>query len=60
MNRYDGFSMEMDLGYRKIQRTGRGSYSISLPKAWVKKVEIKKGSEVTFKIQKDFPKLLNI
>ena len=26
---------EKDLGYRRVQCTGRGSYIISLPKEWV-------------------------
>ncbi|HUU87685.1 MAG TPA: AbrB/MazE/SpoVT family DNA-binding domain-containing protein, partial [Candidatus Glassbacteria bacterium] len=37
-----------DLGYRRVQSTGRGSYIISLPKNWVKDLGLKKGSEVAF------------
>ena len=45
--------MVKDLGYRRIQGTGRGSYIISLPKNWVQDSGLKKGSEVDFKIQDD-------
>lgn len=45
--------MERDLGYRKIQCTGRGAYIISLPKGWVQNAGLKKGSEVAFKLQDD-------
>lgn len=44
---------EKDLGYRRVQCTGRGSYIISLPKEWVQDIELKKGSEIDFKIQPD-------
>jgi len=44
---------EKDLGYRKVQSTGRGSYIISLPKEWVQDVGLKKGSEIDFNIQAD-------
>jgi phosphate uptake regulator len=50
--------MEKDLGYRKIQCTGRGAYIISLPKGWVQNVGLKKGSEVAFKLQDDFSMFL--
>ena len=43
--------MEEDLGYRRIQRAGRGSYVISLPKSWVQKIGLMKGSELAFKEQ---------
>lgn len=43
--------MEKDLGYRKIQCTGRGSYIICLPKKWVESIELEKGSEIAFKLQ---------
>lgn len=43
--------MEKDLGYRKIQCTGRGSYIICLPKEWVESIELEKGSEIAFKLQ---------
>jgi len=45
--------MEKDLGYRKVQCTGRGSYIISLPKDWVQETGIEKGSEVLFKVNED-------
>jgi phosphate uptake regulator len=44
---------EKDLGYRRVQCTGRGSYIISLPKEWVRDVELKKGSEIDFNVQPD-------
>jgi len=44
---------EKDLGYRKIQSTGRGSYIISLPKQWVKDLSLKRGSEIDFKVEGD-------
>jgi len=50
--------MERDLGYRKIQRTGRGSYIISLPKEWVQDLELERGNEIAFKVQDDSSLLL--
>lgn len=47
-----------DLGYRRIQRTGRGSYIISLPKAWVDNIRLDKGSQLAFQIQNDSSLLL--
>lgn len=44
---------EKDLGYRRVQRTGRGSYIISLPKEWVRDLGLKKGSEIDFNVQSD-------
>jgi phosphate uptake regulator len=44
---------EKDLGYRKVQSTGRGSYIISLPKEWVHDTGLKKGSEIDFNVQAD-------
>jgi phosphate uptake regulator len=44
---------EKDLGYRRVQCTGRGSYIISLPKQWVEDLELKRGSEIAFNIQPD-------
>ncbi len=44
---------EKDLGYRRVQCTGRGSYIISLPKEWVQDIGLKKGSEIDFNIQPD-------
>lgn len=42
-----------DLGYRRIQSTGRGSYIISLPKEWVTDLRLKKGSEIAFNLHTD-------
>jgi phosphate uptake regulator len=44
---------EKDLGYRRVQSTGRGSYIISLPKDWVKDIGLKRGSEIAFGLQPD-------
>jgi phosphate uptake regulator len=44
---------EKDLGYRKVQSTGRGSYIISLPKMWVQDTGLKKGSEIDFNVKAD-------
>jgi len=44
---------EKDLGYRRVQCTGRGSYIISLPKEWVQDIGLKKGSEIAFNVQSD-------
>ena len=49
--------MEKDLGYRRVQRTGRGSFITSLPKDWVQKAGIGRGSEVAF-ISRDDSSLL--
>ena len=54
---------EKDLGYRRVQCTGRGSYIISLPKEWVRDIGIKRGSEIAFNVQADssltfFPRIL--
>ena len=50
--------MEKDLGYRRVQRAGRGSYVISLPKRWVQKMGLTKGSEIAFKQRSDSSMLL--
>ncbi len=50
--------MDKDLGYRRVQCTGRGSYITSLPKHWAEKVGIGKGSEIAFKIQDDLSLIL--
>ena len=50
--------MERDLGYRKIQVTGRGSYIISLPKDWVVNSKLEKGNQLAFKRQEDSSLLL--
>jgi phosphate uptake regulator len=44
---------ERDLGYRRVQSTGRGSYIISLPKDWVQEIGLKRGSEISFNVQSD-------
>jgi phosphate uptake regulator len=44
---------EKDLGYRRVQCTGRGSYIISLPKEWVQDIGLKRGSEIAFSVQSD-------
>ena len=44
---------EKDLGYRKVQCTGRGSYIISLPKEWVQDIGLKRGSEIAFNLEPD-------
>ena len=44
---------EKDLGYRRVQFTGRGSFIISLPKEWVQDIGLKRGSEVAFNVQSD-------
>src|SRR4030066_64057 len=44
---------EKDLGYRRVQSTGRGSFIISLPKEWVQDIGLKRGSEIAFNVQPD-------
>jgi len=44
---------EKDLGYRRVQCTGRGSYIISLPKEWVQDTGLKRGSEIAFNLEPD-------
>jgi phosphate uptake regulator len=44
---------EKDLGYRRVQCTGRGSYIISLPKEWVQDIGLNRGSEISFNLQPD-------
>jgi phosphate uptake regulator len=44
---------EKDLGYRRVQCTGRGSFIISLPKEWVQDIGLKRGSEIAFNLQPD-------
>ena len=44
---------EKDLGYRRVQCTGRGSYIISLPKEWVQDIGLKRGSEIAFNQEPD-------
>jgi phosphate uptake regulator len=52
------FMAEKDLGYRRVQSTGRGSYIISLPKDWVQDIGLKRGSEIAFNVQPDSSLLL--
>lgn len=47
------FLAEKDLGYRRVQCTGRGSFIISLPKEWVEDIGLKRGNEIAFNIQPD-------
>jgi phosphate uptake regulator len=49
---------EKDLGYRRVQCTGRGSYIISLPKEWVQDLDLKRGSEIAFNVEPDSTLLL--
>ena len=44
---------EKDLGYRRVQCTGRGSYIICLPKEWVHTLGLDRGSEIAFNLQPD-------
>ncbi len=44
---------EKNLGYRRVQSTGRGSYIISLPKEWAQDIGLKRGSEIDFSVQND-------
>jgi len=44
---------EKELGSRRVQCTGRGSYIISLPKDWVQDVGLKRGNEIDFVLQPD-------
>lgn len=44
---------QKDLGYRRVQCTGRGSYIISLPKEWVDDLGLSRGSEIAFNLQPD-------
>jgi len=53
-----GRKMKQDLGYRRIKRTGRGSYIVSLPKEWVLDVELERGNELDFEVQEDSSLLL--
>jgi len=50
--------MERDLGSRKVQCVGRGSFIISLPKEWIHEMKIGKGSEIIFKVLEDGSALL--
>jgi len=50
--------VERDLGYRRIQCTGRGSYVISLPKEWVLNLGLEKGSQIAFRVLEDSSLLL--
>lgn len=45
--------MENDVEYRKIQRVGRGSYIVTLPKEWVRDLDLGKGTHVALKVQDD-------
>ena len=45
--------MERELGYRTVQSTGRGSFTMSLPKKWAQETGINKGSQIAVKIMAD-------
>jgi phosphate uptake regulator len=45
--------MEKELGYRTVQSTGRGSFTMSLPKKWAQEVGIEKGSQIALKIMEN-------
>ncbi len=46
------------MGFRRVQRTGRGSFITSLPKEWVKQIGIDRGTEIAFKERDDSSLLL--
>jgi antitoxin component of MazEF toxin-antitoxin module len=50
--------MEKGLEYRKIQRVGKGSYVVSLPKDWVRDLGLKKGETLALEVQEDSSILL--
>jgi phosphate uptake regulator len=50
--------VKRDLGFRRIQRTGRGSYIISLPKNWIEDLDLSKGRQLAFELQEDTSLLL--
>lgn len=50
--------VERDLGFRKIQQTGRESYIVSLPKQWVTDNGLNKGDQLAFRMQEDSSILL--
>lgn len=39
--------------YRKIQKVGKGSYTITLPQDWMRDLGLMKGSHVALKVQQD-------
>lgn len=49
---------EQELEYRKVQRTGRASYIVTLPKEWVQDMGLKAGHQLAFKKQEDSSLLL--
>jgi phosphate uptake regulator len=50
--------MEKSLEYRKIQRVGRGSYTLTLPREWIEKIGLEKGNHVAVMTQEDSSLLL--
>jgi len=46
-------AMEKELGYRTVQSTGRGTFTMSLPKKWAQEIGIDKGSQISIKINTD-------
>jgi len=49
---------EQDLEYRKVQRTGRASYIVTLPKEWVQDMGLEAGHQLALKKQEDSSLLL--
>lgn len=45
--------MEGDLEYRKIQRVGKGSYVVTLPREWVRDLGLGKGDHLALQVQED-------
>jgi len=50
--------VEQDLEYRKLQRTGRASYIVTLPKDWVQDMGLEAGHQLALKKQADSSLLL--
>ncbi|MDW8041078.1 MAG: phosphate uptake regulator PhoU [Nitrososphaerota archaeon] len=50
--------MKKDLGCRKIQRTGKDSYIVTLPKKWVQETGLERGCEIAFKQLDDLSLIL--
>ena len=44
--------------YRKIQKVGRGSYILTLPKEWAQELNLEKGSQIAIRILEDSSLLL--
>jgi len=50
--------VEQDVEYRKVQRTGRESYIVTLPKDWVQNMGLNAGHQLAIKKQEDSSLLL--